>query len=116
MEEKRKFIRADICTEVDYQILPIQADFFKGNSRNISKKGICFLAREEMKIGTLLLLKFHLPDKEKTYIECIGKVIWQKKADGGFFIGVEFRDLDASKELKIAMFILQYLREIKEYK
>ncbi len=115
MQDHRKFLRVDICTEVEYQILPLNS-VFKSRTKNISRNGLCFLTKDELKVGTLLLLKFYLPDKEKTQIECVGRVIWQKKADNtGYFTGVEFRDLDVEKELKILLFILQYLKEIEEY-
>ena len=115
MDERRRFIRVDVCSEVEYVILPMKERVLKSESRNVSQGGICFLSKEEISKGSFLHLKFHIPDSGRTFIECLGKVIWQDSVDGGYLTGVEFKDLDAAKELKINMFVLNFIREIKEY-
>ena len=115
MGEKRKFIRIDVCTEVEYTILPMHDRVLRSESKNISQGGVCILAKEEISKGTFLHLRFHIPDSKRTFIECLGEVVWQKRTDNSYLTGIEFRDLDVTKELKIDMFVLRFLKEVKEY-
>ena len=115
MGEKRKFVRIDVYTKVEYTILPMHDRTLRSESKNISQGGICILAKEEISKGTFLHLRFYIPDSEQTFIECLGEAAWQKRADNGYLTGIEFRDLDVAKELKINMFVLRFLKKLKEY-
>jgi c-di-GMP-binding flagellar brake protein YcgR len=115
MEERRKYIRIDLCTEVEYEILPMQAPQLKGETKNISAGGICLLTDREITPHTVLRLNFFIPDKERTRIECLGRVIWQKKVDYGYLTGIEFKNLGPHLELKLNIFVLSFLKEIENY-
>lgn len=114
MEEKRKFVRIDLCIEVSYEILPMFIG--KAESKNIGGGGLCFLTKNVLESNTALLLKFNLPDAENTHIECTGKVIWQKITDDGYLTGIEFlKGDDFFKQLKIQKFVSDYFKQVEKY-
>ena len=112
MEERRKFIRLDLCIEISYEVLPM--DLGKAESKNISEGGLCFLTDKILKNNTALLLKFNLLCPEKTHIECTGRVMWQKIDDKGYLTGVEFLSSDISNQLIIQKFVSDYLRRTEK--
>ncbi len=114
MREKRRYIRIDLCTQVEYEVLPMQSSF-KTETKNISVGGLCFLVDREIQPGTILHLKFLLPDKEKIYVESLGEVIWQKKQNGGYLTGIEFKNINPQLELKLNMSIINFLKGIDGY-
>ncbi len=114
MRERRRYVRIDLCAQVEYEVLPMQMPPSQGETKNISAGGLCLLANEEMPTGTILHLKFYLPDKDKTYVESLGRVVWQEKVDEGYFTGIEFKNISSHLELKLSMFVLNFLKEIKE--
>lgn len=114
MEEKRKFVRIDLCIEVTYEILPMFIG--KGEGKNLSEGGLCFLTEKVLENNTALLLKFNLPDSENTHIECTGRVIWQKIGDTGYLTGIEFlKSGDFFKQLKIQRFVSDYFKDVEKY-
>jgi len=115
MEERRRYIRIDLCTEVEYEILPMGGVSLVAQSRNISEGGMCFLANRELKVSSILRLKFYFPDEQRSCIECLGRVVWQRETEDGFLTGVEFREIDVDKQIKIGTFVLKFLQELKEY-
>jgi c-di-GMP-binding flagellar brake protein YcgR len=114
MEERRKYLRLDLCTEVEYEILPMHISFL-GETKNISAGGMCFLADREFKLDSALRLRFFLPDRERTFIESLARVVWQKKTDRGFLTGIEFRNLSPHLELRLNIFVLNFLKEVESY-
>lgn len=114
MKERRRYVRIDLCTQVEYEILPMQSPL-KAESKNISAGGLCLLADREMPPGTILHLKFYLPDKEKTYVESLGRVVWQKKENEGYLTGIEFKNISPHLELRLNMFVLNFLKEMEGY-
>jgi len=115
MRERRRYVRVDLCTQVEYEILPMQMSPSQGETKNISAGGLCLLADKKMSPDTILHLKFYLPDKDKTYVETLGRVVWQKKVEEGYLTGIEFKNINPHLELKLSMFVLNFLKEIKEY-
>ena len=114
MKERRRYVRIDLCTQVEYEILPMQSPL-KAETKNISAGGLCLLVDEEIQPGAVLHLKFYLPDKEKTCVESLGRVVWQKKDDRGYLTGIEFKNISPHLELKLSMFVLNFLKEIENY-
>lgn len=113
MEEKRKYIRIDLCIEVAYEILPMHQGIFSAKSKNISEGGMCFLTYSIIPSGSILRLKFCIPDEARTIIECLARVIWQKEIDKGFLTGIEFRDKDINLQMKLGVFVLKFLKKIE---
>ena len=114
MEERRKYVRVDLCTQVKFEILPMHSPL-KAESKNISAGGLCLLVDREIPPGTILHLKFYLPDEEKTYVESLGRVVWQKKESEGYLTGIEFKNINPHLELKVNMFVLNFLKEMENY-
>ena len=114
MKERRRYVRIDLCTQIEYEILPMHSPL-KAESKNISAGGLCLLTDREIPPGTILRLKFYLPDREKTYVESLGRVVWQKKENEGYLTGIEFKNINPQLELKLNMFVLNFLKEMRNY-
>lgn len=104
-----------MCAEVEYEILPMQAPVCKSESENLCGGGICFLMDKKINPGTVLHLKFWLPDVNRTQIETLAKVVWQKEMDGKYLTGVEFRDEDIFKQVNVSAFIMKFIKELESY-
>lgn len=113
MDERRKFVRIDVCIEIDYEVLPMVSG--RAESKNIAEGGLCFLTERKLENNTVLLLKFNLSDAEKTHIECTGRVIWQKIDDTGYLTGIEFLGGDFSNQFKIQKFVFDYVKQMEKY-
>ncbi len=86
--DRRRNFRKEVSTNLSYRVItPLGG---KGTICNISEGGLCIVLDKAMSVGTMLELKFELPGKESIPIETVAKVIWQKKAEGGFLTGVKF--------------------------
>lgn len=115
MEEKRRFLRVDLCAEVMYSVLPMQAPLGRSESRDIGEGGICFLMDERVDVGTVLHLKIRLPDVNRTYIETLAKVVWQKEEGDKYLTGVEFRESDSFKQINVSAFIMKFIKDLESY-
>jgi len=87
-KEKRKHPREEINADVSYRVLSPSED--KGLIQDISQGGLCLLLNDELSPGTILEVKFRLPDEGSKLIETFVKVVWQKRTDKGFLTGVTF--------------------------
>jgi type IV pilus assembly protein PilZ len=70
--EKRKTKRVDLMLKVDCQY---EGNFLFENATNISEHGIFIETREPKLPGTMINLRFQLPEGEKR-IDVLGEVIW----------------------------------------
>ena len=86
-KEKRASERVDLITELKYSIL--LPSFQSGLTRNISEKGLCFMADQQLPRGTVLQVEFDLHGEESGHVKAIAKVLWQKHEDGKFVTGVK---------------------------
>lgn len=114
MEDRRRTVRIDLCMDVNYEILPMCQGVFAGMSKNISEGGMCFLAKGEISSGSMLRLRFCLPDEAHTKMECLARVVWQKKIERGYLVGIEFRDQDVKIQIKIGVFVLKFDKELED--
>lgn len=114
MEEKRRTVRIDLCMDVTYEILPMCQGMFPCMARNISEGGMCFLSKNEVVIASIIRLRFILPDEARTRMECLARVVWQKKVDAGYLVGIEFRDQDLKIQIKIGVFVLKFNKELED--
>jgi len=88
-EDKRRHPRKRHIGVVDYSVM-LSA---QGTAliKDISEGGLCIILEKYMPEGTLLKLRFQLPDNPRSAsIETAGKVIWVKKVDGGYSAGIQF--------------------------
>ncbi len=96
--EKRKFTRFKEDIEVWFQTLYEKGDFSFGKIKpnNISAGGMQLDTEDEKKAGTVLLLKFSIPNYNNK-IEAEGEVKWSKRLFNGFCrLGIEFTSISAS--------------------
>ena len=95
--EQREFVRIKSDFVVWYQTID-EDDFSFGKplSKDVSAGGILLVMEEGERVGTLLSMKFKIPDYEKE-IKAEGRVIRLKKLESGKFdVGIEF--LEIAKE------------------
>lgn len=80
MEEKRKFFRLDVSTEVHWTKSPSLSEpplSSTNSSLNISPLGICLLLYDRLNEGDVLSLEIVLPTG--TVVKCRGQVRWIKE-------------------------------------
>ena len=92
VEQKRKHLRQEIITRVDYKVLTPSADV--GLTQNVSEGGLCLVLNNELSPGTILEVKFEIPGDTPKQVESFVEVVWQKKTDKGFLTGVKFYKQD----------------------
>jgi c-di-GMP-binding flagellar brake protein YcgR len=88
-QQKRKHLRKDLTTSVNYKILKPSGDV--GVTQNISEGGLCLVLSNELTPGTILEVNFELPGDTPKKMESYVEVVWQKKTDKGFLTGVRFK-------------------------
>jgi len=115
MQERRRYVRIDLCIKVNYKLASQDRQVLKSSTKNISTGGMCFLAGDKFNMGTILDLTFRLPDKDKEKIDCKAKVIWQSKEGAGYLTGIEFIDLDLNKQTMIKTFVSRSISELTKY-
>ena len=73
-EEKRKHKRLYITVDVEFDISTHQ-EWVASSAKNFSTEGMCLLTKEYIPVGSLLLIKFRVPDCD-TLIDVTGEVVW----------------------------------------
>lgn len=76
--EKRKYIRLDLSTKVNFQIEQkeqVSLDKISAMSKNLSMKGVCFVYNKKIDPGTVLRLEIFLPDQSQP-VHVAGQVRW----------------------------------------
>ncbi|MBU1998180.1 MAG: PilZ domain-containing protein [Candidatus Omnitrophica bacterium] len=88
-EERRKFPRIDIATNVSYAaIIPA---YEVGTTKDISEGGMCLEMKRKMARGTILRLEFDLPGDKPEHIEALGRIMWQRpKTEDTYATGIKF--------------------------
>ena len=119
-EERRRFPRLTMDTEIEYSILDRAGkEHYTTGSKNISSGGLCIIVIERLEYGAVLNLKFSLPDLKKI-INAKGKVAWVKelrigtKRAGDFYeAGIEFMEINKSDRDKIKDYVVSKLGRMK---
>lgn len=117
MEERRKFVRLDLNTGVNWRKDDEASDrtiYGKSTTKNISGGGVCLIMDQAVKIGDKLHLEIELPTKKIIYSE--GVVIWVEKFEiiGGRYekrydAGVEFSEITDEDREEIKKFVFRIL-------
>jgi hypothetical protein len=106
-KEKRKNERLYITLDVEFDISTHQ-HWVTSSSKNISINGICLLTKEHLPVGTLLFIKFYIPDID-TLIDVTGEVIWHGEhslSDEQYYEnGIKFIEIKSSYKELISKFI-----------
>lgn len=112
-QDKRKFPRLSVNVEVNYVVAGEEApEYFTTASKNLSTGGVCIVVFEKMDTGTLLDLRFSVPELNK-FIIAKGRVVWirelsiqGKTTDAGFEAGIEFVTISEEDRRKIEEFVI----------
>ena len=105
-EERRIFNRFDIPLDVKFNISKGETDY-TGITKNFSRSGLCLESRDAIPVsGDVIDLNIKHPS-EDTYVSAVGDVVWQRKDDDTYLMGVRLLAMD--KEAKTD--ILNYAYE-----
>lgn len=105
-KDRRKDRRVTLNVSVDY----ISRDgskegLIESTSMNISINGMCVEVKEELPIGTEVVLSFNLPNEPKR-VWVMGKVRWSMRSENNRYIaGVLFEAIDMESKEMINRFI-----------
>jgi c-di-GMP-binding flagellar brake protein YcgR len=111
--ERRRLPRLPLNAEVEYSV-PDQeeTELFTTESRNISSVGVCIIVFERLEQGTILDLKFPLPQLNK-FIITKGRVAWirefsirNKKVNMVYEAGIEFINIKDTDRQELEKYIL----------
>ena len=116
--ERRRFPRLAFNVEVEYKVLEAEAtEALASYSKDISAVGICIILLDKVDKGTLLDLKFFLPDLDGT-IFAQGRVVWieefvvgDMKTGKAFEAGIEFTKLDDVDQETIKQFVMEKIMQ-----
>ncbi len=109
--ERRRFIRHPMCFPLTYQVVKGGSDEYRSRTRNISRGGLLFSARESVDLGSLIVIK--MPFQDKVY-NVKGKVVHcsQNREAELYDIGVCFQS--SSDAFRVRLIEQMYL--ISEYR
>jgi hypothetical protein len=100
LEDKRRYLRLDCMFKVEFENLE-KAGQIESVARNISAGGICVFTNEPLPHSVILSLKFHFPERDRTF-GLRGRVVWSKEAldrpEKGYENGIQF--LEVNEEIK----------------
>ena len=116
MIERRRFPRLPVNMGVDYKALDKkESDSITMDSKNISVGGIRIILLEKTEIGSLLELKFLLPESQKL-ISATGRVAWVEefivgdaKKARAYEAGIEFINISEEDRNKIGEYVRDHL-------
>lgn len=116
MEERRRFVRLNVLTDIVYNKQFYNASRKLSISKDISKGGICIIAYEELKESDILDLKILLPDNN-AHIVATGRVVWTKEfiiesAEKlhRYDVGIEFMEISEEDREKINKYVFTHLK------
>jgi c-di-GMP-binding flagellar brake protein YcgR len=120
-KERREFLRVDDIVPVTYKKMVSPQDPLdpRGAMRkDISGGGIRLITNEELPKGTILELKFQLPDvPNPTEIKVLGEVVWTQKIEEEgktkYASGVAYVNIAESERRKIIQYVFNKHRRQK---
>jgi c-di-GMP-binding flagellar brake protein YcgR len=114
-DERRKFVRLDLNTMVEWEKLDSAEPSGEFVSKNISSGGICLIVNDTINIGDKLKLKISLPTLKK--INSNGKVVWVEdfeivgeRREKRYEAGIEFFGISDEDREEINKFVFRLLR------
>lgn len=107
---KREHIRCPLITDVIYSNLNELGKQKRCISGDICVEGMRLFIEEDLRIDTLLSLKFALPD-DSEMISARGIIVWRKE-DLSKMVGVRFKNLEETYREKIISFVTKKISEI----
>lgn len=116
LRERREYLRVEDVDSVIYQrIFPLpQTSLNSGIRENISGGGIKLVTEENFSVGDILYLKIDLRESlNKITIEATGKVVWIRKREEMYEMGISFLDILEQHRRKIINYVFKKQREKK---
>ena len=110
LAERRKFPRLNAVVNVEYSIIGEGPLKYTESTKNIGAGGICLIVYEEIKINTLLSLKFFLPDSNEP-IQAKGRVVWKGEFSISsdqirrYDLGIEFVEIGEEDRERISKYV-----------
>lgn len=87
-EDRRQSSRQEVYANMSYRELVPSGE--EGVIQDMSDGGLCLILNREFPPGTILELKYDLPEENGRTIMKFVKVVWQNKTDEGYVTGVMF--------------------------
>lgn len=113
MEERRKFVRLDLNTMVEWEKTGRDESAGESKTKNISGGGICLIMDGVINVGDTLNLKINLPTLKT--IQAKGKIVWVDdfeiigdRKEKRYEAGIEFIDIDVKDRQEINKFVFSY--------
>ena len=111
--EKRRFPRLLMNVEVEYAVAGIEdAELYTTGSKNVSEGGICVIVFEKVACGTIVNLKFEMPEWNR-FITAKGKIAWMRELTFDknqscdmYEAGIEFVEINPEDRRKINEYII----------
>mgnify|MGYP001615932299 CR=1 FL=1 len=114
MEETRKFVRIEWPVVVKYKTLEEQYTKDQIVGKNISERGVCFVAYERLTRGIKLDIQLEVPF-DSMPIFAKAQVSWSKKIGGEhdkmFEVGVMFYAINTEDQKRLKMYIESEIKE-----
>ncbi|MCA9392737.1 MAG: PilZ domain-containing protein [Candidatus Omnitrophica bacterium] len=104
-KEKRLHPRWDIENRVFFR-RESNPDEHLAYTKDLSCTGTCILTKEKVRLGQILKISIYLSEAET--ITLSAKVMWMRKADDLFCVGIHFVDITQDEQT----FILQHAYEL----
>lgn len=103
MTERRKFLR--FATEMRMEYMVSQRNEINGVTciKDLSREGMRCLTPRQFEKGTMLDMKFLLPDDAKP-VYLTGEVVWTDKSDekdSGYMMGIKFSKIDTLDRVRL---------------
>lgn len=117
MNERRQFPRISLNVEINYKIIgQRESDFIKSQAINLGALGVRFLLENKVVVGSLLDIKFTMPDSEMIII-ATGQVSWirelkedEKTIGKKFEAGIEFIGVNKEDKDFIQKYIIERMK------
>ena len=115
-EEKRRFVRLNVLTDVAYTRRPSSEEEKISLSKNISIGGLCLIVYETLKESEVLDLNIYLSE-EAMPVNAVGRVVWSKEfivgdPDKGkrYDVGIELIEINEEDVAKIEKYVFAHLK------
>lgn len=116
LEERRLFPRLSASVDIQYNVVArVTPSGENSVSKNISAGGICLIVYEKIEPGSILDLKFSIPEDNRC-IEAKGRVIWSEHFTVGtdaadkYDVGIEFTEVSQDDRQKISQYVFRLIK------
>jgi c-di-GMP-binding flagellar brake protein YcgR len=87
-EERRQYLRKEIYANMTYRELMPSGE--EGIIQDMSDGGLCLILNKKFSPGTVLEVKYVLPEEENRIVEKFVRVVWVRKTENKYLTGARF--------------------------